>query len=73
MVHVGDCTENFFLDALNLFVETQWLYNTPVTDLLTSGLLDSFPKEWLSVLQTLENQELNDFVARKIVKVRKQI
>ncbi|KZC11559.1 PREDICTED: methyltransferase-like protein 25 [Dufourea novaeangliae] len=66
MAHVGECTEHkYFLDVLNLFFETQWLYNTPVTDLLTKGLLDLFPKEWLNVLQTLENQELNDFVVTK--------
>ncbi|XP_078038148.1 methyltransferase-like protein 25B isoform X1 [Augochlora pura] len=66
MAHVDKCTENkYFLDALNLFFETQWLHNTPVTDLLTKGLVDSFPKEWLNVLEMLENQELNDFVVEK--------
>ncbi|KOC65854.1 Uncharacterized protein C12orf26 [Habropoda laboriosa] len=69
MACVREHTENiYFLDALNLFIETQWLYNTPVTDLLTKGLLDLFPKQWLNVLQTLENEELNDFVVRKITK-----
>ncbi|XP_076242733.1 methyltransferase-like protein 25B isoform X2 [Calliopsis andreniformis] len=69
MSRIGCCTEkNYFSDALNLFVETQWLYNTPVTDLLTSGSLDSFPQEWLSILQTLENEQINDFVAKKITK-----
>lgn len=61
----------YFLDALNLFIETQWLYNTPVTNLLTEGLLDLFPKEWLNVLQTLENEEFNNFVIKKITKVSK--
>ncbi|XP_076297443.1 methyltransferase-like protein 25B isoform X1 [Lasioglossum baleicum] len=66
MAHVNKCTEHkYFLDALNLFFETQWLYNTPVTDLLTKGLLDSFPREWSNNLETLENQELNDFVVKK--------
>lgn len=59
----------YFLESLNLFVETQWLYNTPVTHLLTEGLLDLFPKEWLSHLECLENEELNDFVVRKMTKV----
>lgn len=65
-------TENvkaiYFLDALKLFIETQWLYNTPVTDLLTGGLLDLLPKEWLHTLQILENEELNDFIVNKKVK-----
>ncbi|PBC25399.1 hypothetical protein APICC_09447 [Apis cerana cerana] len=58
----------YFLDALNLFIETQWLYNIPVTNLLTEKLLDLFPKEWLNVLQTLENEEFNNFVIKKITK-----
>lgn len=61
----------YFLDALNLFIETQWLYNIPVTNLLTEKLLDLFPKEWLNVLQTLENEEFNNFVIKKITKVNK--
>lgn len=61
----------YFLDALKLFHETQWLYNIPVTDLLTSGVLDLFPKEWLHTLQILENEELNDFVVNKRIKVGK--
>lgn len=72
MAHVDKCTEHkYFLDALNLFLETQWLYNAPVTDLLTKGLLDSFPREWSSKLETLENQELNDFVVKKTTNVGK--
>ncbi|XP_034194968.1 methyltransferase-like protein 25B isoform X3 [Osmia lignaria lignaria] len=58
----------YFLDALKLFHETQWLYNIPVTDLLTSGVLDLFPKKWLHALQILENEELNDFVVSKRIK-----
>ncbi|XP_017878991.1 methyltransferase-like protein 25 isoform X2 [Ceratina calcarata] len=58
----------YFLDSLNLFVETQWLYNTPVTHLLSEGLLDLFPNEWSTALQRLENEELNDFVVRKTTK-----
>ncbi|XP_048265902.1 probable methyltransferase-like protein 25, partial [Bombus terrestris] len=58
----------YFLDALNLFLDTQWLYNTPVTDLLTEGVLDFFPKEWLHALQILKNEELNDFVVKKMTK-----
>lgn len=61
----------YFLDALNLFLDTQWLYNTPVTDLLTEGVLDFLPKEWLHALQILKNEELNDFVVKKMIKVGK--
>ncbi|XP_043527491.1 protein RRNAD1-like [Frieseomelitta varia] len=69
MAHVNKCiADTYFLDALNLFLDTQWLYNTPVTDLLTEGILDSFPKEWLNALQILENGELNDFVVKKKMK-----
>ncbi|CAK9833151.1 Methyltransferase-like protein 25B [Anthophora retusa] len=69
MACISENTENiYFLNALNLFIETQWLYNTPVTDLLTDGLLDLFPKQWLNALQILENEELNDFVVKKITK-----
>lgn len=63
----------YFMDALHLFAEMQWLYNTPVTDLLTGGLLDFFPKEWLCALQLLENKELNDLVVKKTTKVGKDI
>ncbi|CAK9833150.1 hypothetical protein ANTRET_LOCUS9877 [Anthophora retusa] len=74
MACISENTENiYFLNALNLFIETQWLYNTPVTDLLTDGLLDLFPKQWLNALQILENEELNDFVVKKITKVGKKI
>lgn len=74
MACISECTENnYFLDALNLFLETQWLYNSPVTNLLTSGSLDLFPKEWLNALQTLENQELNDFVVQKLTKVGEEM
>ncbi|CAL7948465.1 unnamed protein product [Xylocopa violacea] len=69
MAKINKHTESmYFLDALNLFVEMQWLYNTPVTDLLTKGLLDLFPKEWLNDLQMLENEELNDFVVKRTTK-----
>ena len=72
MAYVNKCiADTYFLDALNLFLDTQWLYNTPVTDLLTEGILNSFPKEWLSALQILENGELNDFVVKKMTKVGK--
>lgn len=72
MACVNKCIANmYFLDALNLFHDTQWLYNTPVTDLLTEGVLDFFPKEWLHSLQILKNEELNDFVVKKMTKVGK--
>nr|XP_031845613.1 methyltransferase-like protein 25 isoform X2 [Nomia melanderi] len=66
MAHVDKCTESkYFLDALNLFFEVQWLYNIPVTDLLTKGLLDSIPKEWTDALASLQMQELNHFVVKR--------
>lgn len=59
----------YFLDALRLFQEFQWLYNGPVTEILSNGSLDRLPKEWLEALEALNNEELNDFVVKKITKV----
>ncbi|XP_076633206.1 methyltransferase-like protein 25B isoform X2 [Colletes latitarsis] len=69
MACVSERVQNkYFSDALNLFAETQWLYNTPVTDLLAKGLLDFLPTDWLNVLQILEIQELNNMVVKKTTK-----
>lgn len=60
--------KRYFLEALHLFYETQWLHNIPVTEILTKGSLDAIPKEWMEHLQILENDELNDFVVKKLTK-----
>ncbi|KAF7379047.1 hypothetical protein HZH66_015281 [Vespula vulgaris] len=59
----------YFLDALCLFHETQWIYNHPVTEILVKGSLDAIPKEWLDVLQSLSSEELNNFVVNKTLPV----
>ncbi|EFN77509.1 methyltransferase-like protein 25 [Harpegnathos saltator] len=60
--------KRYFLDALRLFYETQWLHNIPVTEILTQGCLDSIPREWMDHLQVLQNDELNNFVVEKMTK-----
>lgn len=62
------CVDNkedfqYFLDALTFFHQVQWMYNHPVTKILSERVLDSFPEEWLAVLENLDNEELNNFVA----------
>jgi hypothetical protein len=64
---------NYFLEALRFFYETQWLHNTPVTEILTKASLDAIPKEWMEQLQDLENEELNNFVVEKTIKVNQEI
>jgi len=61
--------KKYFSEALCFFHEMQWLHNTPVTEILTKMSLDAIPKEWMKYLQILENEELNNFVVRKTVKV----
>lgn len=68
-----DAEKKYFLDALRLFYETQWLHNIPVTEILTQGCLDAIPKEWMEHLQVLENDELNNFVVNKTTKVCQKI
>lgn len=65
--------KKYFYEALCLFRETQWLHNVPVIEILTQASLDAIPKEWMEHLQTLENDELNDFVVEKTIKVNKNI
>lgn len=73
MVHMDINTERkYFLEALRLFHETQWLCNVLVTEILTEGSLDAIPKEWLKHLQILENDELNNFVVEKTIKVSRK-
>lgn len=68
MLHLDeDLLNKYFLDALCLFYDTRWLYNHPVTEILINGSLDAIPKEWLNILQTLQNEELNNFVVNKIL------
>ena len=64
-----DAEKKYFVEALRFFYETQWLHNIPVTEILTKTSLDAVPKEWLEQLQILENEELNNFVVEKIIKV----
>lgn len=61
--------KKYFLEALCLFYETQWLHNIRVTEILTKGSLDALPKEWLEHLRLLKNDELNDLVTKKTIKV----
>lgn len=67
-----EAEKKYFLEALCLFRETQWLHNVPVTEILTTASLDSAPKEWMKHLEILENDELNDFVVEKTIKVRER-
>lgn len=61
--------KKYFSEALCLFHEMQWLHNVPVTEVLTRGSLDAIPKEWMQQLEILKNEELNDFVMGKMIKV----
>lgn len=63
--------KKYFSEALYLFHETQWLHNVPVIEILTRASLDAIPKEWMEHLQALENDELNNFVVERIIKVKK--
>lgn len=65
--------KKYFSEALCFFHETQWLHNIPVTEILTKASLDAMPKEWIKHLQILENEELNNFVTRKTIKVSQEI
>lgn len=60
--------EQYFLDVLHFLHETQWLYNTPVTEILTAEILDKFPEDWLAALEKLEYNDLNEFVVKKTIK-----
>lgn len=64
-----DAEKKYFLQALRLFYETQWLHNVPVTEILTKGCLDAIPKEWMERLLLLQNDELNNFVVDKTIMV----
>lgn len=57
--------ESYFKDVLKFFHDSQWIFNTPVTEILVKNSLDNFPNGWLDVLQNLNNDELNNFVAEK--------
>jgi len=61
--------KKYFFEALSFFYETQWLHNIPVTEILTKASLDAIPKGWMEQLQILENEELNNFVVEKTIKV----
>lgn len=61
--------KKYFSEALCFFYETQWLHNTPVTEILTKASLDAIPKEWMKHLQIVENEELNNFVVKRAIKV----
>jgi len=65
--------KKYFFAALHLFHETQWLHNVPVIEILIRASLDAIPKEWMEHLETLENDELNNFVVEKATKVSKRI
>lgn len=65
--------KKYFSEALCFFYETQWLHNIPVTEILTKASLDTMPKEWMEQLQLLENEELNNFVVEKAIKVSQEI
>lgn len=65
--------KKYFFEALSLFYEMQWLNNIAVTEILTKASLDAIPKEWIEHLQILENDELNDIIARKAIKVSQKI
>lgn len=68
-----DAEKKYFFEALCFFYETQWLHNTPVTEILTQASLDTIPKEWMEHLQILENEELNNLVVEKAIKVSQEI
>ena len=63
----------YFLDALELFHETQWLYEYPVTEILIRKSLEEFPEGWLTNLMMLDNSELNELVVNRITKVCKDV
>lgn len=63
--------ESYFKDVLKFFHDSQWIFNTPVTEILVKNSLDKFPHGWLDVLQNLNNDELNNFVAEKKYEVKK--
>lgn len=65
--------KKYFFEALSLFYETQWLNNIAVTEILTKASLDAIPKKWIEYLQILENDEFNDIIARRAIKVSQKI
>lgn len=60
---------NYFKDVLLFFNKFQWLYCDSVTKILIDESLNSFPDEWITTLENLNNTELNDFVTRLEYKV----
>jgi len=70
MVHMDiNAEKKYFFEALSFFHEMQWLHDIPVTEILTRGSLDAIPKEWTEQLEILKNEELNNFVMGKLIKV----
>lgn len=65
--------KKYFFEALSLFYEMQWLNNIAVTEILTKASLDAIPKKWIEHLQILENDEFNDIIARRAIKVSQKI
>ncbi|KMQ96588.1 protein rrnad1-like protein [Lasius niger] len=60
--------KKYFFEALSLLYEMQWLHNIAVTEILTKASLDAIPKEWIEHLRILENEELNNLIARRTIK-----
>ncbi|XP_015602097.1 methyltransferase-like protein 25 [Cephus cinctus] len=70
MIHFEENAEiDYFVDSLELFYDIQWLYNAPVTEILVKRYLESCPDGWMECLKNSQNQELNDFVSRKLVQM----
>lgn len=63
--------KKYFFEALSLLYEMQWLHNIAVTEILIKASLDAIPKEWIEHLRILKNEELNNLIARRTIKVKK--
>lgn len=52
--------EEYFESALRLLCQYEWLFNWPVTQILSCGMLDELPLEWWDPLQRLSLKSLNE-------------
>lgn len=62
----------YFEEAVVFLQKYSWLYETPVTHLLTCEILARIPEDWLNHLLELSNDELNN-LPKGLIKVGKRL
>lgn len=70
-----DDFNNYFEESVLFLQKYSWLYEIPVTNILTCNVISKVPKEWIGPLLELSINEFNDVPTglKKVEKLKRYI